>query len=210
MSESIFLDDDDEDDGIRPSPFKGGSIFDDDMVEKFTDSNGRPRWKCKWCSNEYSGWNATKAIRHLNKIVGMDIKPCRVKHDVAHRDTYREFSRNLENKRVRRESTSDAMERSFSVHNDVTATTLDERRSISSSAGREKRMKPNSDPTSMLLNFSPPRTENSIVSEINSGTKDSKDSKTFYQLKIHDGPNPSCESKLTMAIADMIHSLGLR
>jgi hypothetical protein len=143
----------------------------------------------------------------------MDIKPCRVKHDETHRDTYREFKRNLDNKRVRRESITDAMDRSFSTHNARSATTLDERRCISSASGtggrEQKRLKKgkDDDPTAMLLNFSPPPRDNSIVSEIN--TKDSKDSKNFYQLKIHDGPNPSCESKLTMAIADMIHSLGL-
>ena len=31
----------------------------------------------------------------------------------------------------------------------------------------------------------------------------------FIQLKLTDEPNPTAESKLTMAIADMIHSLGL-
>lgn len=33
--------------------------------------------------------------------------------------------------------------------------------------------------------------------------------KSFVQLKLTDEPNPTAESKLTMAIADLIHSLGL-
>jgi hypothetical protein len=53
-----------------------GSIYDDDMVEKFVNNEGKLRWKCKWCNTEYSGWNATKVIRHLNKITGLDIHPC--------------------------------------------------------------------------------------------------------------------------------------
>ncbi len=36
-----------------------------------------------------------------------------------------------------------------------------------------------------------------------------KDSKNYLQLRIIDEPNPTVESRLTMAIADMIHSLGL-
>jgi hypothetical protein len=53
MSDSIYLDEDDDE---KEEPlFVGGSIFDDDMVTKYTDSNGRPRWKCKWCNNDYSG-----------------------------------------------------------------------------------------------------------------------------------------------------------
>ena len=33
--------------------------------------------------------------------------------------------------------------------------------------------------------------------------------KSYLQLKVHDGSNVSLESKLTMVIADMIHSCGL-
>jgi rubrerythrin len=25
------------------------SIFDDDMIEKYTDKEGKPKWRCKWC-----------------------------------------------------------------------------------------------------------------------------------------------------------------
>jgi hypothetical protein len=37
----------------------------------------------------------------------------------------------------------------------------------------------------------------------------SEGKKGYVQLKIHDGPNPNGESRLTMAIGDMIHSCGL-
>jgi hypothetical protein len=25
-------------------------IFEDDMIEKYTDEDGKPKWRCKWCS----------------------------------------------------------------------------------------------------------------------------------------------------------------
>ena len=43
----------------------------------------------------------------------------------------------------------------------------------------------------------------------NDHDENKKDKKNFVQLRIIDEPNPSVENRLTMAIADMIHSLGL-
>jgi hypothetical protein len=65
-----------------------GSIYDDDMVEKYLDKEGKQRWKCKWCNMEYAGWNATKVIRHLNKVPGKDIRPCKVRIDDEHKRKY--------------------------------------------------------------------------------------------------------------------------
>ncbi len=33
-------------------------------------------WKCGWCKSEYSQWNASKALAHVNKLTGYNIKPC--------------------------------------------------------------------------------------------------------------------------------------
>ena len=49
------------------------SIYDDDMIEKILDTDGKRKWKCKWCNGEFSSWNAMKCIQHVNKISKMDI-----------------------------------------------------------------------------------------------------------------------------------------
>jgi hypothetical protein len=34
-------------------------------------------WKCCWCNSRFKGWNATKVMNHVSKIVGRnDIKVC--------------------------------------------------------------------------------------------------------------------------------------
>ena len=53
------------------------TIWEDDMIEKFASKdNGKPMWRCKWCNKTFAGWNATKALQHVNKTRKVDIKPC--------------------------------------------------------------------------------------------------------------------------------------
>jgi len=49
------------------------SIWDDDMVEKYTDEAGKKRWRCLWCKQSYSSWSATKALFHVAKVGGENI-----------------------------------------------------------------------------------------------------------------------------------------
>jgi hypothetical protein len=202
MSDSLM---DDDDDVVLSSTTTPpvvvrivGSIFDDDMIEKYSDKEGKPRWTCKWCSQDYSGWNATKVIRHLNKVVGGDIKPCKAKIDEEYIERYRHFATKMERKRTHLLQSLEAIDRSISTHNHVTASALDERRSFSSSISTKK-SKPSND---INPNDSPPQSTTLFSSKSN-------DTRNYQQLKIHDGPNPSADSKLTMCIADMVHSLGL-
>ena len=55
--------------GVAAAPrMEVTSIFEDDMIELFSDKDGKPRWKCKWCGGIFARWNATKAICHLNQL----------------------------------------------------------------------------------------------------------------------------------------------
>jgi hypothetical protein len=65
------------------------SIFDDDMISKYSDENGKPRWKCLWCNGTFGGWNATKALAHVTKTKKVDIKTCTSKIDNFHEERYK-------------------------------------------------------------------------------------------------------------------------
>jgi hypothetical protein len=115
-----------------------GSIFDDDMVEKYTDTDGKARWRCKWCDTSFAGWNATKAVCHVNKLLKTDIKPCKVRIDEEHFKRYQDMLKDTQRKRSRSKQTNDAIDRSIVSHNNVTASTLDSRMSMSSSISSKR------------------------------------------------------------------------
>ena len=124
-------------DGIDMYEIAGG-IFEDDMIEKYSDNDGKPRWRCKWCNTSFAGWNATKAIRHVNKVRGMDIKVCKVRIDVEHTRRYQYLMKQSERKRTRSRENHGAMDRSINTHNNITASTLESRRSNNSTISSKK------------------------------------------------------------------------
>lgn len=183
--------------GVAAAPPKSGvtSIFEDDMIEKFTDDDGKPRWKCKWCGGIFSGWNATKAICHLNKIAKQDIKLCRAKIDAAYVELYKKLFEQLKDKRSRTKSKFHALGNSIQTHNTAVAASLEKHRS-------DKRLK--RDASFGGIQFS-------MGSDIVSNTSNSNATNTdkYIQKVLYDMPNPNADSKLTMAIADFVHSCGL-
>ena len=135
-NEALSVDDDDDDDDndaaddndgpstLKKLIFANGSIFEDDMIEKYTTETGQSRWKCKWCNNSFAVWNATKAIYHVNKI-SKDICPCTARIDSDHVSKYKAFYEVITKKRSRGLKTTDHLDRSMSSHNLITASTLD-------------------------------------------------------------------------------------
>jgi hypothetical protein len=115
-----------------------GSVFDDEMVEKIMDNGGKPRWRCKWCDNDFAGWNATKAIAHLNKLRKSDIKPCKVRIDSDYAKKYLAMLKETERKRRGSRQSHGAIDRSISSHNNITASTLESRRSNSSTISSKR------------------------------------------------------------------------
>jgi hypothetical protein len=51
-----------------------GSVWEDKKVLKWQNEKGEKSWQCLWCQQHFSQWNATKAIHHLNRRKGCDIK----------------------------------------------------------------------------------------------------------------------------------------
>ena len=181
------------------------NIWEDDMIEKISNKeNGKSSWRCKWCNKVFSGWNATKAL-HVTKATKVDIKPCTAVIDKYHKVLYDQLAMKNTKKKNNNEECRDLIDRMITSHNDVTATTLDSSKrssstkrsgSFNSSTISSKKQK------SFLETGSIISQQSSIVSS--SGDKD----KTVQRL-LYDGPNPSGESRCTMAVADMIHGCGL-
>ena len=71
------------------------SIWQDEHVElkvtKSEDGITTTRWLCNWCGCTFSGKNATKAVRHLSKLKGMDVKPCSGRIDPKCAERYKKM-----------------------------------------------------------------------------------------------------------------------
>jgi hypothetical protein len=89
-----------------------------------------------------------------------------------------------------------AINRSMTSHNNITAASLD--------SNRSKKEQKTTTPEHNLSSITVTATGRQGGDSSNSTNKS-----TFFQLKLHDGPNPTADSRLTMAIADLIPSLGL-
>jgi hypothetical protein len=188
------------------------SIFDDDKITKYYDKNNKQRWRCGWCNSTFGGWNATKAIHHLNKTQKQDIKPCKVKYDRKHTALYSDIYKKFLLKRSGAAKTASHVQREIETHNDNSASMLDEKRSTSShlsNSTKRARLSFCDGDTTNLVSFI--SGSSNVASEISGSTNTvaSNNSRGFIQRLIHDGPNPTSDSKLTMAIADMIHGCGL-
>ena len=57
------------------------NVWELERVLKTGSNKANGGWKCLWCKNTFKGWNATKVLRHIAKIPGRDIRPCRARID---------------------------------------------------------------------------------------------------------------------------------
>ena len=78
-------------------PLELASIWDSDMIHKFHDENGRPRWRCCHCKGEWYEYNATKALGHVTGIV-KDIKACWGNIGSCYKEAYFDLHRHKFNK----------------------------------------------------------------------------------------------------------------
>jgi hypothetical protein len=183
------------------------NIWDDAKVERFTDAGGKKRWKCGWCGCSFGGWNSTKAVAHLTKTRGKDIQVCKSKIDLESKQRYDKLGKKHSKKRDRDGELEEEYNDVITAHNNNAAAALDDRRSVSSSHSGKKR-KTGVIPFPRLK--SPPlpcvKTPSELSSEV---VEVSSSTGRFIQTLVHQGPNPSVESALTMAITDCIHSHGL-
>ena len=170
------------------------NIWDDDMVSKMTSPDGKKEWKCLWCMNVFAQWNHSKALHHVTKEKGQNIKACTKVMDQAHRDRYNTLFAKQEKKQQRRAfATAEAVAVGDHEIGEAGATLM----------AAQKKTRTVYDLTSA-----------SVASAVSYDTKSlaasqGSTSKKMNQTKMFDTPDPQAESQLTMAIADMIHSCGL-
>ena len=53
-----------------------------DVVDRFTQDDGRSGWTCPGCKNKFFGLNATKAKAHILRLGGFSVLPCHSWHDI--------------------------------------------------------------------------------------------------------------------------------
>ena len=176
------------------------SIQYDDKVQMYIDPEGKQRWRCLWCNKTFF-WNPTKALAHLAKVGKADIATCKARIDDKHAKTYRALYDAKNKRRLSACDVQKSLNDSILSHNNNTASVLDSKRRKTSKPVFGRTAK-----GSISTGMSTLTTHNTIISE---ETNQESGKKSYLQLKVHDGSNVSLESKLTMAIADMIHSCGL-
>jgi len=61
---------------IRTARNRAKSVWEFEMLERSGDNKVTGKWKCLWCTNEFKGWNATKALHHLLSTTKSNVKGC--------------------------------------------------------------------------------------------------------------------------------------
>ena len=51
-------------------------ILDNNDPLKKSVKDGKQRWFCRWCKQDFAGWNATKCMYHAAKVSNKGIKMC--------------------------------------------------------------------------------------------------------------------------------------
>jgi hypothetical protein len=172
------------------------SIWEDDRVQKMNDPNdNKPRWKCSWCGYLGAGFNATKALFHVNKVRGNDVKSCKGKIELPYKERYKALLSSLQTKRRSGEIMAQRLDTHIESHQDK----------ISVAFHATKRLKSAPPPPCASLS-SVSASQFSTDSRMVESTRGNNMLQMLISNQIAD---PRNESRLTMAIADMIHSLGL-
>ena len=127
----------DEEQNEEPLPVLS-SIWECPMINKFAgfDDNGKPfsGWTCGWCPLEKDGsspkpyrtMNATKALVHVTRVGGYDIRPCRGRIPAAKSRQYRDLHLSKTLTKVHRNSKRDTVGNSIADMQDRTVLALAE------------------------------------------------------------------------------------
>lgn len=181
-------------------------IWDDDKIERYTDNNGKKHWKCLWCGRSFQHWNATKALRHVNKQSGGDVRSCKsTTMDTAHKTEYKRLFDKLNERKTAQAQFITGKKRSSEEYMDTAVEMY--------TSTKRKKTPPSAAPSSISGGNS--RQSNQIQTQLNFRTEETKndtpnlDTHQPYQPKVTDSLEQQSEARLTMAIADLIHSCGL-
>jgi hypothetical protein len=79
-----------DDKGERPNEADFIQLDDEDELSELTsiwgcpkiqkghdEKSGKPKWTCLWCGETFLTWNATKAMMHVLRKSGQNVKVCR-------------------------------------------------------------------------------------------------------------------------------------
>jgi hypothetical protein len=169
------------------------------------DTDGNKHWKCLWCNRCFQSWNATKALFHVNKEKGAEVRKC-TSHaiDEVHK---LEYARLLQKYKHQRNAQKNHVVSKKRSSDEYLASASD-----AYTASRKKKTPPGtiknaSTPTESLITRQTQTQLNFTHGTPSSGQ--SNPSPTLHQQKLGDVVDPQSEATLTMAIADLIHACGL-
>jgi hypothetical protein len=178
------------------------SIWEDDMIDKHWSNEGKPAWKCGWCGSTFPIHNGTKALAHVSLTKGKDIKPC-VKGfmiDKKHMSRYLELMNRNKSKQISRKNARGAIDNANEEHGNMVAKEFEDRRKKNKIHGKAF--------------VSPVATVTTIQDDNDPhmfGLLDNLDMSVLQgggtQLLLTE--SPCQDAKLTVAIADLIHSHAL-
>ena len=184
------------------------SIWDDDKIETFTDNQGKSEWRCLWCDSTYQCLNATKALYHMSKYKNKkNIKACTsTLIDAAHKEQYKRLlDKHLAGQLSKAKNKVDKKRSSDEYMNSATE---------AFSSSKKKKTPPSTSSASKSATGT--KTPNQIQTQLNFGSEEvnvddvhNMDTHRSYQPKVSDSIEAQAEGRLTMAIADLIHSCGL-
>ena len=182
------------------------SVWDNDKVLRYHDEQGKPRWKCTWCNSTFASHSATKALFHVAKKKGGDVRPCRSRLiDSAYTSAYAALFQSKERKRDANKVTSERTSDTASHHNITVAAMLENSRKK-----KQRLAKGNTESTTSnsIASYLSPQavTTPSDLSRNSSCRASVHGMQTTIATSLH---HPATESQLTMAISDLIHSHGL-
>ena len=151
-----------------------------DVVDRFTQDDGRSGWTCPGCKNKFFGVNATKAKAHILRLGGFSVLPCH-----SWRDINQQKLELLAELHYKKEKESDAKKQK----KEQEAAGIE---SAAAAAGN-------------LLQGSARRSSGSIGSAGGGGAS----SGSSYTPSAISAFSSQTSSALTMAVADFIHAEGL-
>lgn len=181
------------------------TIWDDDKIEKYTDNKGQRYWKCLWCSRSFQHWNATKALFHVNKETGGDVRKCSsAAIDSAHKQEYRKLMDKHSQQKRSQKTLIESKKRSsdeYLVGAGEAYTASRKKKSRTLMPSPDALSGPSTQDFPIHLSFS--------TQQETPSSRSSSNIPRYHQQKLGDVVDQASEAQLSMAIADLIHSCGL-
>lgn len=189
----------------EPAVKELNNIWEDDKVEKYTDENDKKRWKCHWCGTIFLHWNATKALYHVAKAEHGDVRKCQSRAiDSAHRNAYQGLLKKHLQQKKSHQTLTQSKKRSSDEYIASAADAYNSTRRRKSSPGL-----PTTTPSPANMSANQDSTTPRDSAQTTPTNNPTSNSTGLHQRTIIDMMDTHAEGKLTMAIADLIHSCGL-